>query len=100
MEIILLILTTVFIIAGIIEVVNKKLKLRAYIITSLIMIALTLILYFISGLFSENQKTIRENVLEYDDIVYSVPQVIEETRASYPFWSARRDFSYANITKQ
>ena len=50
---------------------------------------------FVAGnYFGETTITKRFDVLEYERIVYSVPQTVTETRYKAPWWSSRNDNSY------
>ncbi len=102
MEVFIGIISFFMVIGGAIEVFNFPKNNKDKIIAATVLITgalLFITVWFIGNLFTEEKVTIHTNVLEYKNIVYSIPKEITETKTIYPWWSVREDVEYKATIK-
>ena len=56
-------------------------------------------IWIVGNIYATDKITTHTNVLEYKNIVYSVPKQIIEIKTVYPWWSIREDTKYKAIIK-
>jgi len=100
MEIVLIIVLVVSLWLGAIMMAAAEIRLKTYVLINTAILASVFVLYFISGVLSTAERTVRTDILEYKQIVYSAPQVINETVTNFPFWSSRQASEYTVITEK
>ena len=97
MEVLIGLISFTIIWGGLIEAFQTD-KSNKYRITALVVVSggviQFILVWWIAIIFTEDVIAKHTNVLEYENIVYSIPKTITETKTVYPWWSIREDIEY------